>query len=244
MVDVAFLGINDVGERIYDWLTERDDANILGIFTEREQLDTVRELEPELILSVGYRHIVPEDVLEIPDLGAVNLHKSYLPYNRGFNPNVWSIIEDNPAGTSLHYMTAEIDEGPIIDRQKVPVKPDDDGRDLYERLEDAQVEQFTRHWESIRDDDVDTIEQQSSEGTYHYKREFVEQWEIDPDEEVRIGDFIDRLRALTFPPYDNAYFEKDGKKYYIDISIRSAQNESEASVETKNVPTYSEEDTE
>lgn len=244
MLKLAFLGINDVGERIYDWLTERNDVEVQGIFTEPEQLNTVKQTKPDLILAVGYRHIVPENILNIPELGAVNLHKSYLPYNRGANPNVWSIMEDNPAGTSIHYMTPDVDQGPIIDRQKVAANPDDDARDLYERLEDAQVEQFKRMWESIRDGDVETIEQDSGEGTYHYKEEFVDLWEIDLDKQVRVGDFIDRLRALTFPPYDNAYFEMDGKKYHVEVSIEAESEESETEVGEKNVPTYSEENTE
>jgi methionyl-tRNA formyltransferase len=72
----------------------------------------------------------------------------------------------------------------------------------------------------------------------------VDAWEIDLDAEVRVGDFIDRLRALTFPPYDNAYFEKDGEKYHVDIEIRKegdADNDG-AEAEEKNVPVYNEDD--
>ena len=141
-------------------------------------------------------------------------------------------------------MTPDVDEGPIIDRQKVPVKSDDDARDLYERLEDAQVEQFKRMWEPIRDGEVETIEQASEEGTYHYKKEFVDLWEIDLNEEVRVGDFIDRLRSLTFPPYDNAHFEKDGEKFQVEISIEAESKDIGTNVREKNVPTYSKEETE
>ncbi|ELZ47191.1 formyl transferase domain-containing protein [Halorubrum coriense DSM 10284] len=238
MIEIAFLGINDVGERIYDWLVSRDDTKVQGIFTENEQLNILKDIEPDLILSVGYRHIVPEEILEVPEYGAINLHKSYLPYNRGANPNVWSIIENNPAGTSIHYMTSDVDQGPIIDRQKVHIDPKDDARDLYERLEDTQVEQFKRMWDQIRESDVGTIEQQLNEGTYHYKRDFTDLWELNLDKKVRIGDFIDRLRALTFPPYNNAYFKKNGKKYYLEVHIESESDEVENSAEPKKVPNY------
>ena len=242
MVDVVFLGINDIGERIYEWLTSREDTAVLALLTEKEQLSIVETLEPDLVVAGGFRHIVPEEVLEMPPLGAVNLHKSYLPYNRGANPNVWSILEGAPAGVSIHYMTSDVDGGPIIDRRRVTVEPDDDARDLYERLEDAQFEQFRDVWPSIRDGTTDTIEQGDDEGTYHLKRDFTALWELDLDRRVRVEDIIDRLRALTFEPYRNAYFEKDGTRYYVTIDIRREDAPVESGVKAKNVPEYLEDE--
>jgi methionyl-tRNA formyltransferase len=240
MVELVFLGLNDIGQRVYDWLTERDDATVQALLTEREQLDLVGALEPDLLVAGGFRHIVPEDVLEIPTLGAVNLHKSYLPYNRGANPNVWSIVEDNPAGVSIHYMTADIDEGPIVDRREVPVHPDDSGKELYRRLEDSQFEQFTEVWPDIRDGTVDTTEQSPDEGTYHYKQEFVDLWEIDREETVTAGQFLDRLRALTFPPFRNAYFEQDGERYHVELRVAKEGEQFDIDGGGVDVPSYGE----
>lgn len=244
MVEIVFLGLNDIGERIYDWLTDRDDATVLALATERDQLSLVDHLEPDLLISAGFRHIVPEEVLSVPDRGAVNVHKSFLPYNRGANPNVWSIVDDTPAGVSIHYMTPDVDAGPLIDRREVPIEPDDDARDLYERLEDVQIDQFADVWPAIRDGTAETTEQDPDAGSYHYKREFVDLWELDRDAEVRVGDFLDRLRALTFPPYRNAYFETDGRRYHVEVSITPADDSGERDASVKNVPTYSEDDIE
>jgi methionyl-tRNA formyltransferase len=238
MVDVAFLGLNDVGEQLYDWLDGREDASIVTLIETKAELEQLTDQEPDLVLSAGYRHIVPDEYLDVPPLGAVNLHKSYLPYNRGANPNVWSIVEDNPAGVSIHYMTADVDAGPIIDRRRVPIEPEDTGRDLYDRLERAQIQQFKDVWPEIRDGTADTIEQDPDEGTYHRKSDFVSLWELDPDETVRIGEFIDRLRALTFPPYKNAYFTEDGEKYHVEIDITSEETDEEDV--DRNLPTYEE----
>lgn len=242
-VEIVFLGINDIGKRVYNWLVKRNDANVLALLTEPDQLSLVKSQEPDLLISAGFRHILPKEILNIPELGAVNFHKAYLPYNRGANPNVWSIIGNNPAGVSLHYMTPDVDAGPIIDRRKVPIRPDDNARDLYDRLEATQFEQFKEVWPSIRDGKVQTIEQDLGEGTYHYKKDFVDLWKIELDEEIKVGDFIDRLRALTFPPYKNAYFEKNGDKYYINIQItQEGEKNQYREAEEKNVPRYSEEE--
>lgn len=219
MVDVILLGLNRYGERVYDWLVDRDDANVMCVVTDESQYSTIRELTPDLLVSAGFKYIVPEDILKIPELGAINLHHSYLPYNRGYNPDVWSIIEGTPAGVSVHYMTPDVDAGDIIDRRNVEIKPDDTSKSLYERLEKHQVDIFQENWDDIKSGTTKTITQDENEGTFHYKSDFVDLWELDESEDIKIGEFIDRLRALTHPPYNNVYFEREGEKFYIDIKI-------------------------
>ena len=240
MVTVGFLGTNDVGEVLYEWLEQRDDTTITVQVETEDGLELLHEHEVDLVISAGFRHIVPEEYLDIPSLGAVNIHKSYLPYNRGANPNVWSIIEDNPAGVSIHYMTASVDAGPLIDRRTVPIRPDDNARDLYERLEVAQIQQFKQMWPEIRDGTAETIEQKTERGSYHRKSDFVSLWELDTEETVQVGAFINRLRALTFPPYKNAYFTEDGEKYHVKIDITKAEDPDEET--SRNLPTYEEDE--
>ena len=49
---------------------------------------------------------------------SINLHLSYLPFNRGKNPNVWSIIESTPCGATIHKIDEKIDTGKIYVRKK------------------------------------------------------------------------------------------------------------------------------
>jgi methionyl-tRNA formyltransferase len=179
----------------------------------------VENVEPDYIVSCGYRHIVPKDILDIPKEGCLNLHPAYLPYNRGANPNVWSIIEGTPAGVTLHYMDAGIDTGDIIARRKVETDFSDSGKDLYERLEDTQVELFQDAWSDIISDSISVTEQDEDAGTYHRTSEFEDLCKLDPDEEIRVKELLDRLRALTFPPYDNAEIEIGGETYYVEVDI-------------------------
>jgi methionyl-tRNA formyltransferase len=238
MVTVIFLGVNRFGREIYDWLCNREDATVLALLTEKDQLESVKKLEPDLIVSAGFRHIVPEEILSIPDLGAVNLHPSYLPYNRGASPNVWSIIEGTPAGVSVHYMTTDVDGGPIIGRRKVAKYPDDNGRDLYRRLEEEMIDLFKHVWTDIITDSVDTVTQSLDDGTYHLVQDFTDLFEIDRDERKAVGEFIDELRALTFPPYNNAYFVEDGTKYYLELSVTPESEVSSDESIHPNIPSY------
>lgn len=218
-IEIVFLGINDAGMRVYEWLCDRDETFVHSLLTTKEQLRTIEDVQPEYIISCGYRHIVPESILEIPKGGCLNLHPAYLPYNRGANPNVWSIVDGTPAGVTLHYMNAEIDTGDIIAQRRVETDFADTGKDLYERLEDAQVELFQEAWPNIINGTASSTTQSTDSGTYHRTEEFKELCRLDPDEQVRIKDFLDRLRALTFPSYKNAEIEIDGETYYIELDI-------------------------
>lgn len=217
--EVIFLGINDAGRRVYDWLCSRDDVFVYSLITTEEQLSIVEDVKPDFIVSCGYRHIVPERILEIPENGCINIHPAYLPYNRGANPNVWSIVEGTPAGATVHYMDAGIDSGDIITRRKVESDFADTGKDLYNRLEDAQVELFRETWPEIVSGDVSVTTQEEGAGTYHRNSDFAELCELDPEAEVVVKEFLDRLRALTFPPYKNAELEIDGTTYYVEVNI-------------------------
>jgi len=225
-MEVVFLGVNDIGLRIYNWLCERDEVNVRAMLTEAEQLDVVQKESPDLIVSVGFEHLLPPEILTVPPEGAINLHPSYLPYNRGMSPNVWPIIEETPAGVTLHYMDEEFDTGDIIAQQKVSTDFSDTGKDLHSRLEEVQFELFTKVWPKIESGDIETTSQEDTAGTYHATSDFVDACELDPEEEVTVKEFLDRLRALTFPPFDNAYVEIDNTQYYIDIEIREATDES------------------
>ena len=219
-IEVIFLGVNDAGMRVYNWLCDQSGVFVRALLTTKEQLTVVEETAPNLVVSCGFRHIVPEHILRIPDMGCLNLHPAYLPYNRGANPNVWSIVEDTPAGVTLHYMDSTLDTGDIVARREVETDFADTGKDLHERLEEAQVDLFKNTWPDVVADNTEPIKQSEDSGTYHRTDDFESLCELDPKETVQIKQFLDRLRALTFSPYDNASIQVNGETYYVDVNIR------------------------
>ncbi len=73
----------------------------------------------EHIVSFGYRKIIKKKVLKHFKNPAINLHISYLPYNRGSHPNFWSFVENTPSGISIHEIDSGVDTGGIIYRKKI-----------------------------------------------------------------------------------------------------------------------------
>ncbi len=215
---VVFLGMNEAGEKICEWLNTRNDAEILEVITEKENLDTVKQLEPDLVLSSGFEYLVPYEILEVPDKGAVNLHPSYLPFNRGAHPYIWPLIDGTPAGVSIHYMDEDIDTGPIIDKKKVPVNSGDTAYSLRERLMSRMVELFKKNWPDIRDG-VEGEKQNKEEGSTHYRSELDDISMLDLEQKMTLEEAINLLRALSYGEKGLGIYNKDEEFYRIRLAI-------------------------
>ena len=75
-----------------------------------------------LIISFGYKKIIEDSVIKKLNRPIINLHMSFLPFNRGAHPNLWSFIDNTPKGVSIHEIDKKIDAGPIIVRKKIIFK--------------------------------------------------------------------------------------------------------------------------
>lgn len=73
----------------------------------------------DLYISFGYRKIIPKKYLKILRKPIINLHLSYLPYNKGSHPNYWSFVENTPSGVTIHEITRGVDQGPILFQKKI-----------------------------------------------------------------------------------------------------------------------------
>ena len=178
----------------------------------------LREIKPDILLSVMYDYILGKEIIDVPRLGCINLHNGYLPFNAGNFANVWSIVEGTPAGVTLHYMDEGIDTGSIIAQRQVPHTFIDTGETLFRRLEHAAISLFRDEWHRIRKGNVEA-QKQTPGGTYHKKSDVKKIDEIDLGKKYVARDLINILRARTFPPHESAYVSIDGKKYYIRVSI-------------------------
>lgn len=96
-------------------------AGLLGVY------------RPDLLVCVGYNWKLPQDVLDVPRLGAINLHAALLPKYRGAHSFAWALRNADPiVGWTMHYMTAELDDGPILAQPSMPLTDNDDIDSLWD----------------------------------------------------------------------------------------------------------------
>ncbi len=120
----------------------------------------------EMGVSYGYRHILKSDILGICPF--INLHISYLPWNRGADPNIWSWIDDTPKGVTIHSIDEGIDTGDILVQKEVPMGDDETLSTSYQKLQDAIVQLFYDSWGDIRAAKVLKTPQLVQAGSMHY----------------------------------------------------------------------------
>ena len=105
---------------------------------DRESIEQIRALTPDVVVVMAYGQILPRNVLEIPATACLNLHASLLPRHRGAAPIQAAIAAgDQESGITVMYMDEGLDTGDILLQRKIDILPNDTGGSLHDRL--AQI---------------------------------------------------------------------------------------------------------
>lgn len=98
-------------------------------------LKQIEELAPDILAVVAYGRILPDDILAVPKLGAVNVHGSLLPKYRGAAPIQWSVINgDERTGVTTMFLASEMDAGDIIYTEETEIGEYETSGELFDRL--------------------------------------------------------------------------------------------------------------
>jgi len=100
-----------------------------------EFLEEVKKLNPDLVCVVAYGKILPQELLDIPKYGCVNVHGSLLPEYRGAAPIQWAVLNgDKKTGITTMFMNAGMDTGDMILKEEVEIGEDETTGELWDRL--------------------------------------------------------------------------------------------------------------
>lgn len=174
--------------------------------------------EYDLLISLHCRQILPKQL--ISSLPCINVHPGYNPYNRGWYPHVFAIIEEKITGATIHLMDEKVDHGPIIARKEVKTYSWDTSETLYERILEAEIELLSNNLQIIIDGNY-SIQSPEFEGILRKRKDFQDICQIELSKNGTFQEFLNRLRALTHGEYKNAYYidKKTGKKVFVRIIL-------------------------
>ena len=178
------------------WMKDRDYAAI------------VRDWAPDVAFLVGVRILIPPAIYTIPPRGALAVHPSLLPDYRGFAPVNWAIINgETELGITLFYLDEGTDSGPILGQKTVPIGPDDDAAQVWDRACAATVELIAEQYPRLAANVAQPQPQDEARATYACSRTPVDgmiDWSR-PTHEI-----YNLIRGLAFPyPGAHTHFDNE-----------------------------------
>lgn len=176
-----------------------------------ETLDLIREMNPDLIVVVAYGKILPQELIDIPRLGVINVHSSLLPKFRGAAPIHAAIINgEEETGVTIMYIAEELDAGDMIMTGKTPITEEDTLATLHDRLMGIGATTLLDAVNKIGEGTAPRVPQDHSKATFikPFKKEDCEiKWS---DSKENIFNFV---RGMNPFPCSHTYL--DGKIYKV-----------------------------
>lgn len=185
-------------------------------------IEELKSMHPDIIVVVAFGQILPEEILNLPPYGCVNVHASLLPKYRGAAPIQWSIIDgEKETGVTTMYMAKGLDTGDMLDKVVVPIDPKETGESLHDKLAAAGGELILETLSKLENGTAERIPQNDAESCYA-KMLTKELGEIDWNQSAVS---IERLiRGLNSWP--SAYTHLDGKTLKIwDADVEEGQDD-------------------
>lgn len=195
-------------------------------FKNREIIELIKEQNPDLIVVVAYGKILPQEVIDIPKYGVINLHSSLLPKYRGAAPiNMALINGDDKSGVSIMYVEEKLDAGAVILQEETEITDEDTFLTLHDRLKTMGAKLLLKAIEKIKNGEVNVKIQDESLVTF-VKPFRKEDCKINWNDTSR--NIFNHIRGMNpvptaFSSVDNKIFKIYSVKIY-DKIYKNAQN--------------------
>lgn len=120
-----------------------------------EAFEKIREINPDVIVVVAYGKILPDNILEFPKYGCVNIHASLLPKYRGAAPIHWAVMNgETESGVTAMQMDSGLDTGDILLSSAVPVGENETTGELHDKLADMGAELIIKTLDGLENNAV------------------------------------------------------------------------------------------
>ena len=169
---VLFATNNEITKPLYQWLKQQAGEEVT-LYSEKPILTFVKELSPDIFVSYNYKYIISEEIITLMDGKIVNLHISFLPWNRGADPNLWSFLENTPKGVTIHLIDKDVDTGNILLQKRFELNERVETLESsYKKLHDEIQKLFIVNWTRIKNFQI-SPSLQPGQGSCHYKKDSV-----------------------------------------------------------------------
>ncbi|MBD9120722.1 MAG: methionyl-tRNA formyltransferase [Ruminococcaceae bacterium] len=132
-----------------------------------DSYEIIKELNPDVIVVVAYGQILPENILNIPKYGCINVHGSLLPKYRGAAPIQWSVLNgDKVTGVTTMYMEKGLDTGDILETKEYEIGINDTAGEVFDTLAEMGGKLILDTLEKAEKGELHPIKQDDSKSSY------------------------------------------------------------------------------
>src|SRR5258708_8996759 len=168
-------------------------------------------LAPDAIVVVGYGHIIPQWMLDLPPLGNINLHASLLPKYRGAAPIQWAIARgESVTGVTTMKIDAGLDTGDILLQRQIPIAPDDTAETLPPKLAATGADLTVTTLRELQSGTISPLRQDQAQATI---APILKKEDGHVDFFRPAAESLNRMRG--FQPWPGAYTKFRGKKLQV-----------------------------
>ncbi len=180
----------------------------------------IKELKPDIIVVVAYGKILPNNLIEIPKYGTINVHASLLPKYRGAAPIHASIINgESETGVTIMDIAEELDAGDMILKKSTPILEEDNLETVHDRLADIGAEALSEALQLIASGKVEKTPQNHSEATFVKP---IRKEECKIDWSMSNKEIFDKVRGMNpFPTAFTTLNDKILKIYEVEKSDKN-----------------------
>tara|TARA_Y100001937_G_scaffold64545_3_gene88368 strand:- start:124 stop:933 length:810 start_codon:yes stop_codon:yes gene_type:complete len=229
-INVLYLGKAD--NKALSFLAETENVFYLGPNGDIEKKFLMMN-KIDFIVSYGYRKIIKKEIINKFKERIINLHMSYLPWNRGAYPNAWSFLDNTPKGVTIHFIDSGIDTGAILVQKLVNFNnlSEHTFSTTYERLSLEIEDIFIENWQDIKYQNICAQSQDLLEepGSHHTIKESLEKFKeisLDCEKwEQKVVSFINNPRKDNDIINDIQSIREQNNTHWMDV-VRLAFRES------------------
>ena len=202
------------------------DENNVEIFQpqklDSDFIEEFKKLNIDLSIVVAYGKIIPEELIDIPKYGTINIHYSLLPKYRGATPVEAAILNgDTETGVCIQHMRYKLDSGPIIKMEEISIGDTDTTEELRGKLNIVGKKLLIKSIEELVSGNAKMLEQDETQATF-CKKIKKEDGEIDLDDNETIN--YNKFRAYNKWPRTYFFVEKSGQKARVIITEAKIEN--------------------
>jgi methionyl-tRNA formyltransferase len=200
----------------FDEITKKYGIKMIKVknINDKENVKILQEINPDLILVMGWSQLLNNEIIQIPRFGVIGSHPTELPKYRGRAPIPWTIIKGlKESALTFFYITSGIDDGDILDQRKFQISDSDDATSLYEKITEVGRQMLLDNLKLISEGRIKRIKQDGSKFIENWPKRIPEDGKIDWAKSNR--EIHTLIRATTHPyPGAFTFFKKHKLKIW------------------------------